>query len=51
MSDVSDPLLICDADVNGSGARLNYYTMFRALEDPEMFDISDHVTLTPPMIE
>lgn len=41
MSDVSDPLLTCDADVNGSGATSNYHIMFRALEDPEMSDITD----------
>jgi len=28
MSNVPDPLLICDVDVNGSGATLNYYTQY-----------------------
>ena len=56
MSDVSDPLLIRDADVNGSGATLNYYTVFRASENPEMFDISDPLLTcdadaSSPMIE
>lgn len=56
MSDVSDPILIRDADVNGSGAPLNYYTVFRALENSEMFDISNplltcDVDTSSPMIE
>jgi hypothetical protein len=39
MSDVSDPLLSCDADVDGSGATLNHNSM-HDLIDLEMSDIS-----------
>ena len=50
MSDISDPLLSCDADVTGSGATLNDNTMDVDIKVPPDGENICHVSCSSTML-